>query len=135
MQIHGKIWLPFWEYAQEKWNIKNDAVPHKPNYVKRVLSGDLTFFIHAADYFSYLTNEKCCYKVHFYSLFIWHRRRRRCRCSVCCCYYRIHSHYLLHGIYINYVRIQFWGIDEKITEISDFLLLLVLLLSVLSYCY
>lgn len=44
-------------------------VPHKPNYVKHVLSGDLTFF-HAADYFSYLTNEKCCYKVHFYSLFL-----------------------------------------------------------------
>lgn len=41
-------------------------VPHKPNYVEHVLSGDLTFF-HAADYFSYLTNEKYCYKVRFYS--------------------------------------------------------------------
>lgn len=57
MKIHGKQWLPFLGIQTEKKIIKNDALPHKPNCVEHVLSGDSTFF-HAADYFSYLTNEK-----------------------------------------------------------------------------
>lgn len=59
----------FGEYTKQK-NIKNDALPHKPNYVKRVLSGDLTFFCHAADYFSYLTNEKMLLQSSLFILFL-----------------------------------------------------------------
>lgn len=96
----------FWEYKQKKKIIKNDALPHKPNCVEHVLSGDSTFF-HAADYFSYLTNEKMLLQSSLlFIFFIWHRRRLRC--SGCC---RIQSLHIAWNI--NYVRIIFRGIEKK----------------------
>lgn len=128
MKIHGKQWLPFLGIQTEKKIIKNDALPHKPNCVEHVLSGDSTFF-HAADYFSYLTNEKMLLQSSLlFIFFIWHRRRLRC--SGCC---RIQSLHIAWNI--NYVRIIFRGIEKRDGNHRFILLLLRLLLLLLSYCY